>query len=431
MKKTLFLLTFFLSLFFLYSCKDNTRIDIGLEVNEISLKVDETYQIELKNLNNNKPTFKSTDESIVIVDEFGLIKALKAGEAKIKVKFKSFSEEIIVNVDEVLKINGTETFDSKILYSLKDDSLTENIKLSENSLTVSNNETRGIYVSKPILIEEFNELVLTYNMNYFKQGRAVFSVAIGNNETFSDFFIMAAKLNDTNRSIGSQDNDFGKVNIDTLINKDVSNNYIRLKFELNKNDDIYVKNLSVTTKKANKELVYNENNLINKVLDVPKIAQLKTPNIGNLICSPTSLTMVLNYYNKDLNEVDTAYIVQDDANKIFGNWTLNASYAGSFNDLKSRVEYIHDFDVVINYIKNDIPVIFSINTKTIDDLKGSIMAFPAGHLIVLIGFKQIDGVWHGVFNDPAEHVDDKVIKYYNMDQVLNVWRNYTYIIDYN
>src|SRR5690625_6123673 len=97
--------------------------------------------------------------------------------------------------------------------------------------------------------------------------------------------------------------------------------------------------------------------------------------------------MVLNYYNKDLNEVDTAYIVQDDANKIFGNWTLNARYAGSFNDLKSRVEYIHDFDLVINYIKNDIPVIFSINTKTIDDLKGSIMAFRVDHLIVLIVFK--------------------------------------------
>ena len=35
---------------------------------------------------------------------------------------------------------------------------------------------------------------------------------------------------------------------------------------------------------------------------------------------------------------------------------------------------------------------------------------------------------HGVFNDPAEYEDSKVERKYPLDQVLNVWRQYIYII---
>lgn len=56
------------------------------------------------------------------------------------------------------------------------------------------------------------------------------------------------------------------------------------------------------------------------------------------------------------------------------------------------------------------------------------MAYASGHLLVLSGFKERDGKWYAVVNDPAEHVDENVIREYPIEQLMNVWRNYTYIL---
>ena len=56
------------------------------------------------------------------------------------------------------------------------------------------------------------------------------------------------------------------------------------------------------------------------------------------------------------------------------------------------------------------------------------MAYSSGHLIVLVGFKQIDGVWYGVVNDPAATTDEEVPREYRLDQLLEAWRGYTYIV---
>ena len=175
-------------------------------------------------------------------------------------------------------------------------------------------------------------------------------------------------------------------------------------------------------------LITIQQKLMNKYIDVAPMQQLSIPSIGNVICSPTSVAMVLNHYGYTFTQQEMAKKVYDNSKNIYGNWTFNASYAGSLDGIFARVEYIEDFSVVIDYISKDIPVVFSITTTSADQLTGAIMAFPAGHLVVLKDFEQIDGVWHGIFNDPAEYEDSKVERKYPMEQVLNVWRQYTYII---
>ncbi len=56
------------------------------------------------------------------------------------------------------------------------------------------------------------------------------------------------------------------------------------------------------------------------------------------------------------------------------------------------------------------------------------MAYASGHLLVLVGFELIDNQWYGIVNDPAEHEDEKVLRKYPIEQLMAVWRNYTYII---
>ena len=81
-----------------------------------------------------------------------------------------------------------------------------------------------------------------------------------------------------------------------------------------------------------------------------------------------------------------------------------------------------------DYLSNDIPLVLSIKTTAKEDLEGALMAYPSGHLVVLTGLKQIDGVWYGLVNDPAEYTDENVPREYRLDQLLNAMRNYAYII---
>lgn len=93
----------------------------------------------------------------------------------------------------------------------------------------------------------------------------------------------------------------------------------------------------------------------NKAIDVPPLQQLSIPSIGNVICSPTSVAMVLNHYGYTFTQQEMAKKVYDNRRSIYG-------------------------------------------------------------------------IWYGIFNDPAAYEDSKVERKYSLSQVLNVWRQYTYII---
>lgn len=224
----------------------------------------------------------------------------------------------------------------------------------------------------------------------------------------------------------NQENNFGKVNTDILINKNLDNKYIKLKFIVKPNSQgLMIHNLSIT-KTQDDSLNFDESLLIEKTLDVPKINQRSVPEIGSRICSPTSLTMVLKYYNKNLNSVFVASEVYDHEENIYGNWSFNTSFAYRYG-LYSRVEYINDFNVIINYINRNIPVIMTIGVATILDPNNKIN-YPHGHLIVLTGFKKINNVWHAIVNDPATYKDEDVCKFYQLDSLLSAFKNIVYII---
>lgn len=334
--------------------------------------------------------------------------------------------------DVIIYIHGTKTIKSKDLWSYRNEEQTSNLVLNtNNSIEVSDKEVNGIYESNPIEASDFSELVLTWNLKNLGDAQIAFFVAIGDGTNFGDFQMMGSFADEKSRSMKLQTNTFSNVSYDTLINNNSDEyKYIKLRFNITSNtsDDLYLENISVTTKLKDVDFTYDYDKLHNKEINVSPMQQLSVPNIGNVICSPTSVAMVVNYYGFDYSQEEMAKKAYDNGTRIYGNWTINASYAGSLKGIYSRVEHIHNFETVIDYINNDIPVVFSIKTTNLDQLTGSIMAFPAGHLIVLIGFEEIDGVWHGIFNDPAEYKDEKVLRKYPLEQVFNVWNKYTYVI---
>ncbi|NWH11090.1 C39 family peptidase [Acholeplasma laidlawii] len=345
---------------------------------------------------------------------------------------EEITDEPVIEEPIEVKVDGTKTIYADELCYVKEEAAIINLSLDSNkSIVLEDAAQQATYESEPIEVNHFNELVLSWNVKNLEDARITFFIALGDGTDFGSYQIMGLFKDENHMSFNSLDDPYGRVSIDTLINKDPSkNNYIKLKFTViaGSADQLEIKNISVTTKSVDSALTYDASKLTNKVIDVAPMQQLSIPNIGNVICSTTSVAMVLNHYGYTFTQQEMAKKVYDNSKGIYGNWTFNASYAGSLDGIAARVEYIEDFSVVIDYILNDIPVVFSISTTSADQLNGAIMAFPAGHLVVLKGFEEINGVWHGVFNDPAEYEDSKVERKYPMEQVLKVWRQYTYII---
>lgn len=158
-----------------------------------------------------------------------------------------------------------------------------------------------------------------------------------------------------------------------------------------------------------------------KTIDVPERAQNNYPN-GGVLCSATSMSMVLWYYanqlgkpemNKDVPEVEEH--VWDPVYKGAGNWPFNTAYAGSFPGIRSYVARFESISDLETWISAGFPVICSVS---FDMLRGlPLSSTESGHLVVLVGFTK-DG--EPIFNDPA--FKNQVRKSYKRSDFEKAWR---------
>lgn len=163
------------------------------------------------------------------------------------------------------------------------------------------------------------------------------------------------------------------------------------------------------------------------VLEVPERSQMVVPGIGNVICSPTSLAMVLEYYGYNMESEAVAAMVRDGRNGIYGNWAFNVAFAGSLG-LNAYVARFVSMDEIKEKIADGIPVICSIKTDSQEALTGAPMGYPSGHLLVVRGFTVKDGVEYVVVNDPAAPGHDSVRREYKVSEFERAWRKIVYIV---
>jgi len=102
------------------------------------------------------------------------------------------------------------------------------------------------------------------------------------------------------------------------------------------------------------------------------------------ICSPTSLSMVLDFLGVKLATMDTVAAVYDSGAEIYGNWVFNTAFAGSkgFDAFVDRLSSVAEAE---HEIANGRPVIASI-TFGHGELKNAPMKQTKGHLVVITGF---------------------------------------------
>ncbi|MFE9651903.1 C39 family peptidase [Micromonospora sp. NPDC006431] len=152
---------------------------------------------------------------------------------------------------------------------------------------------------------------------------------------------------------------------------------------------------------------------------------------GQVWCSPTSTTMVLEYYGKRPSAEDMSWITPgytdpqvayaarmtwDFEYEGAGNWPFNTAYAASFPGIDAKVTRLHSLDEVERFIKAGIPVITS-QSFLGNELDGSNYG-TSGHLFVIVGFTADGDV---IVNDPASSSNDAVRNVYKRAQFEQIW----------
>jgi hypothetical protein len=163
-------------------------------------------------------------------------------------------------------------------------------------------------------------------------------------------------------------------------------------------------------------------------LDVPQKSQMSYSN-GGVLCSPTTVSMILGFWAQKLNrpdlDTDVPEIVKgtyDTEWKGTGNWTFNTAYAGSLEGMRAYVARLSDVSELEDWIARGVPVGLSLCYNKLRDKPGE----PSGHLVVCVGFTQTGDV---IVNDPGTSTG--IRKTFPRKSLITAWahsRNAAYLI---
>ena len=141
--------------------------------------------------------------------------------------------------------------------------------------------------------------------------------------------------------------------------------------------------------------------------DVPMLDQRIVPEIGNIICSPTSSTMLLLYKGHDFSNVEgfdypheyIANLVKDygRTSYAYGSWTYNTVGISAFDEI-SYVKRMYSGDELLYHLDNIGPISASVQGTLIGEFGNP--WYTNGHLIVVRGYRIEDEQVYILANDP-------------------------------
>lgn len=157
---------------------------------------------------------------------------------------------------------------------------------------------------------------------------------------------------------------------------------------------------------------------------VPQRSQMVYPDGGKVWCSPTSVSMVIGYWNGDRGPAEPGVRAAVDGvfDRVFrgyGNWSFNAAYAGSLG-FSARVARLDGLARLEPWIAAGVPVVMSVswNREKGRSLAGAPMEKSNGHLTTLVGF---DAQGDPVMNEPASPTEEGVRRTYPRGDLESRW----------
>ena len=343
------------------------------------------------------------------------------------------------------------TYEDFLLGNLENLSIDKNIGTGAIVLSSNNNKyiEYGIYTSQVINLKTFKRLLVSWNCETPKgtwievQARAFISYYDDNeNSTYewSDWLSFGKWGTHIKRSSKSPDSHLAKISTDEFI---IKGNYTDTASKIQIRALLHTENTNVTPSIRQFVISYKNNTPrlkgieipSNKIIDVPSYSQyIRDKNIGSVICSPTSITMLLNRRNENLIVEETAWSCFDYDYEAFGNWLFNVAFASSLG-YESFVEY-GNLKSLKREIYSGYPVAVSVKyTNDINNLEYPYIEnapiTTAGHILVVRGFEKKDGIDYVVVNDPAGKSNESVTRRYKLSEFESAWHrgsNIMYVI---
>ncbi|MCL2521878.1 MAG: C39 family peptidase [Erysipelotrichales bacterium] len=312
-----------------------------------------------------------------------------------------------------------------------------NTELNEGVITLKANHLEGYYESMVFHTQPFSQLIGTWNANTNTGSTVELQVRVYVNGIWSRYFSYGEfALHRNNASVSGSDS-IARMNIDTL---EVLNGHTALAFQYRVilrnspgNQSAELRGVMISLESVFVSFpVSGEIPPAALFHGVPKLGQRAVPVIGHRICSPVSVTMLLNYHGFDFSEFDEEFqqryisnLVFDHGPNIFGNWVFNMAVAGEFVN-RAFVSFVQTFEELQDILTRG-PVSVSVRGNI-----GGIYT-TTGHLLVVTGYEVRNGVMHVLINDPNIANDNAPGHYVEFAITLNnfmtVWRRIVYIIE--
>jgi hypothetical protein len=151
-------------------------------------------------------------------------------------------------------------------------------------------------------------------------------------------------------------------------------------------------------------------------LRVPRLTQTgEDPAIALRICSPTSVAMVLGYWDRPATAAAVADAVFHSATDLYGVWPA-AIRAAAARGVAGYLLRFPDWPSAAWCLARRIPIIASIRYGA-GELVGAAIQATSGHLVVLTGYE--NGTV--LVNDPAAPTLDTVARTYRRDEFARAW----------
>jgi hypothetical protein len=165
-------------------------------------------------------------------------------------------------------------------------------------------------------------------------------------------------------------------------------------------------------------------------LPIPLRSQMDYPN-GDIICSPTVVTMLLAYWHARTGAERLAPFaeqravsdlvaprVYDPVYEGHGNWSFSTAFAASCG-LDAYVARLGGLDEIEPWIAVDVPVAISLTWQA-GELTNAPIRSSAGHLLIVSGFDGHGGV---IVADPRGERVDEVRRIYDVAQLEAAWQH--------
>jgi hypothetical protein len=272
---------------------------------------------------------------------------------------------------------------------------------------------------------DFNEAIASWNAELAHDSYLTIEARALYGETSTRYYKLGLWSTDPSRhprqSVANQKDAEGDVSTDVLIlRRPAKQVQIRVTVGGNVSATATLKflGISLTDSSARGSELAPNRQAWGKLIEVPERSQMAYPN-GKVLCSPTTVSMLMSYWAQALKrpELDSdvpqiAAAIYDSQWQGTGNWPFNMAYAGSFPGMRAYVTRLSDISELEDWIAKGLPVGLSVDYDRLRD-KGP---GPNGHLVVLIGFTQ-DG--DAIINDPG--TSKHVRKTFSRKNLINAW----------